>query len=142
MRSEAQHHIFDSNRVPILYWNQNIARNNFANWRDKIIIYASMNYQHITHILENDEEYPIPVLTPPTPIIQSSSTTSITSRKGDKTSDDRSMISPYFDEIEKIEYVEALRTRNALISKIESEKLPFFTLLMEHLSESSKTILI
>ncbi len=60
-------HQFDDRRVPILYWHQNISKNNFSTWREKIIIYASMNYQHITHILENDEEFPIPTLNTPVP---------------------------------------------------------------------------
>ena len=57
---------FDDKRVPILYWNQNISKNNFSIWKEKLT-YASMNYQFITHVLENDREFPIPDLNLPIP---------------------------------------------------------------------------
>ena len=45
--------------VPILYWNQAAVNSNYNIWKEKLISYASKRYQYITHILENNEEYPI-----------------------------------------------------------------------------------
>jgi hypothetical protein len=141
---------FDDKRVPILFWNQNISKNNFTNWKEKLMTYASMNYQYITHILENDQEFPIPVLNPPIPrpalpSQSPQSSTSVSTRSGTAHAAENPgnpVQQFYLDEIEKINYVEELKSRNTLIQKIGSEKLPFFTFTMEHISENSKTILM
>jgi hypothetical protein len=67
----------------------------------------------MAYIIENSAEFPIPVLNIPT---------------GAKMTD-----------LEKIDYQSELNQRYLLTSQ---EKLPFFTFMIEHLSENSKTILM
>jgi hypothetical protein len=76
-----------------------------------------MNDKYMSHILENDEEYPIAEVPQPT----------AARRLGD---------------VEKIMFQTALNQLNATTLAYEAEKLPFFTFVLSHLSENSKTILM
>jgi hypothetical protein len=114
---ENQSNPSDPNKVPNLNWSSHVTRNNFHDWKDKLLIYAAMNYKYMSHILENDEEYPIAEVPQPT----------AARRLG---------------EVEKIMFQTALNQFNVTTLAYQAEKLPFFTFVLSHLSENSKTILM
>jgi hypothetical protein len=108
--------INDPTRVPVLHWSSNVTKSNFHDWKEKLISYGAMNYKYMAYIIENSAEFPIPALNIP---------------NGAKMTD-----------LEKINYQSELNQRYLRTNTISQEKLPFFTFMIEHLSENSKTILM
>jgi hypothetical protein len=108
--------INDPTRVPVLHWSSNVTKSNFHDWKEKLLTYGAMNYKYMAYIIENSAEFPIPALNIP---------------NGAKMTD-----------LEKINYQSELNQRYLLTNTISQEKLPFFTFMIEHLSENSKTILM
>jgi hypothetical protein len=107
--SSNSNNIESPNRVPILNWASNITKNNFHEWKEKLIVYASMNYRFMHNILETNEDVEI---------------TAIAAPAGAKLSD-----------TEKIEYQSKLNIYTSDVAALMSEKLPFFTFMIEHISE-------
>jgi hypothetical protein len=109
----------DSKRVPTLTWHNNTTKCNYIDWREKIINYAALNFRYISIMLETEALITVKEVQVPDP-----------DEKGN------------YSELDKILYASDLARFRDKNRDIEDEAIPFFTFMINHISESSKTILM
>jgi hypothetical protein len=103
----------DYKRMPMLSWHNNATKCNYLDWREKIINHASLNFRHIPIMLESEENITVPEVHVPDP-------------------DENGQ----YSELDKILYAANLSRFRNIQDEIEEEIIPFFTFMMNHISDS------
>ena len=109
----------DTKRVPMLTWHNNTTKCNSLDWKEKIINHASLNFRYIPIMLETEASITVKEVRVPDP-----------DENGE------------YSELDKILYSSDLARYRDTLDDINREIIPFFTFMMNHISESSKTILM